>query len=867
MVAKTRKSAKNASAVPAARAIPFIKLVDANSGKYEICDEAVQILEEHDTPIGVISIVGKYRTGKSLFLNKCFLQSRGFHVGNTVNACTKGLWIYEVPIQGSRDGKTMPVFLMDTEGLGALDADSTHDVRIFAMALLLSSYFIYNSLNAIDENAVQNLSLVANVCKQIRLSADREATPEELGREVFPPLLWIVRDFTLQLVGENGEQISAEDYLKMALQDTSSHHTNSITNADDKNSVRQTLRACFPDRTCATLIRPANDEQELQKLDRPNSTLKPLFAQQLMYIRQYILSRIKPKKAANIPMTGRALVAYARSIVDSINQGSAPVIRDSWTMIAEIQCRDAYEAATSAYHEALSPMKSLYDSESKPTEQTVMQIWKSAHAAALEIFRERAVSSEFREAHIEKLRNFMQNDKARLMDELRRLSESAITGKIAEIDSAFLLDSEKNSVIHADTLDRLEREMMEIVASIIGDSSSGGNMCCAAKMILDRYHRKSWCWMRRLAETAKRMETSLQKYTEERDSWMTKLEEDRQLQREQASQEREKYTEMQQRLSELNDALTQSLADHEAELENLREAHQSQGEEMATLKAKLDEAENLLEEQKYAHEESVDDEANQELLDRVNDLARERDLLREREVSAQEGFLEQIRDMRRECDESIETAKQSYTQNLEESQDQFRRDLDKVQSQLNSLRSTLAERETQLGLSRERARTLEEQNKNVVQMTQRMLETSKQQWEQDSVQRNQELSTLHETRLREQLEWSTKIRESEKRSAKAAAQIEDFKRKLSQCQSEHEPEMKRLRSENMRMKHENAKLTTDKSWSEKEIQSKSSILTQLQDKYEKLLGQFHELQRSKELDMLKVTMDYEKKLASSNFKK
>jgi hypothetical protein len=835
------------------RAIPFIKLVDASNGRYEICDEAIDILEEYDTPIGVVSIVGKYRTGKSLFLNKCLLQSPGFHVGSTVHACTKGLWIYETPV---KNGKKCPVFVMDTEGLGALDADSTHDVRIFAMALLLSSFFIYNSLNAIDENAVQNLSLVVNVCKQIRLSADREATPEELGREVFPPLLWIVRDFTLQLVDENGDRMGPEDYLRMALQDTGN---------EDKNTVRKTLRACFPDRTCATLIRPANDEAELQKLDHPKATLKPLFAQQLTYIRDYIFSRVQPKKAANIPITGRALVAYARSIVESINKGSAPVIRDSWSMIAEIQCRDAYEAALGAYHSALQPMKEVL--ETKPTEASIVQIWKQAYAAGLELFRERAVSSEYREQWIEKLRTFMQQDKSRLMDELRRLSESAITGKIAEIDSAFLVDSEKGHVIQADTLDRLEREMMEIVSGIIGGGGGGGagdmNICCAARMILDRFHRKSWCWMRRLAETAKRMETSLQKYTEERESWMRKLEEDRQQQREQASQEREKYTEMQQRLSELNDTLTQNLADQEAELENLRETRQEHEQEVVSLKAKLAEAEQELVSREYRQDaDDTSAEVSSEYEQKLQEITQERDLLRKREISAQESFLDQIRSMRKECDESIESAKKSYQQNLREFQDQCRRDVEKIQSQLQSLRSTVQERETQLELARERARTLEEQNKNVVQMTQRMMETSKQQWEQDSMQRNQELSTLHETRLKEQLEWSGKIRESEKRAAKATAQVEEYKRKVSQCVAEHEPELKRFRSENMRMKHENAKLTTDKSWSEKELQTKTQLLTQVQAKYEKLLNEFHELQRSKELDMLKVTMQYEKQLAT-----
>ena len=44
--------------------------------------------------------------------------------------------------------------MIDSEGLGALDEDSTHDTRIFSLVILLSSCFIYNSVGNIDENAI-----------------------------------------------------------------------------------------------------------------------------------------------------------------------------------------------------------------------------------------------------------------------------------------------------------------------------------------------------------------------------------------------------------------------------------------------------------------------------------------------------------------------------------------------------------------------------------------------------------------------------------------------------------------------------------------------------------------------------------------
>lgn len=109
-------------------------------------------------PVGVIAVAGKYRTGKSFLLNRILLnkkQTGGFGVGPTINPCTKGLWIWNRPVEVDKpNGEKMKVLIIDSEGIGATDEDQNHDTRIFLLALLISSYFIYNSMGTIDENAL-----------------------------------------------------------------------------------------------------------------------------------------------------------------------------------------------------------------------------------------------------------------------------------------------------------------------------------------------------------------------------------------------------------------------------------------------------------------------------------------------------------------------------------------------------------------------------------------------------------------------------------------------------------------------------------------------------------------------------------------
>lgn len=72
---------------------------------------------------------------------------KGFSVGKTINACTKGLWIWSKPILGKNsEGKTIPVLLIDSEGFGSSDSDYGHDTKIFTLAVLLSRYDILNNL-------------------------------------------------------------------------------------------------------------------------------------------------------------------------------------------------------------------------------------------------------------------------------------------------------------------------------------------------------------------------------------------------------------------------------------------------------------------------------------------------------------------------------------------------------------------------------------------------------------------------------------------------------------------------------------------------------------------------------------------------
>lgn len=160
----------------------------------------------------------------------------------------------------------MDILLIDTEGFGGMDENVNHDSRIFLFSLLLSSFFIYNSQGNIDENALNSLSLIINLAKDIQITskAGNSNSSDERSEDPanhFPSFLWIIRDFALQIVDQQGNRISQKDYLEKALE-LQKGVSDSI---ESKNRIRRLMKHFFKDRDCTTLVRPVESEKDLQK--------------------------------------------------------------------------------------------------------------------------------------------------------------------------------------------------------------------------------------------------------------------------------------------------------------------------------------------------------------------------------------------------------------------------------------------------------------------------------------------------------------------------------------------------------------------------------------------------------------------------
>ena len=137
--------------------------------------------------------------------------------------------------------------------------------------MLLSSYFIYNSMGSIDEKAIQSLSLVVNLSKLLQKGNQKDM--KDIINS-FPSFMWLVRDFALQLVDSNQRPLQPQEYLDNALKLQQGNSELTVR----KNSVRKELVNFFRERDCFTLIRPVDDESKLQKMAKlQDHELRPQF--------------------------------------------------------------------------------------------------------------------------------------------------------------------------------------------------------------------------------------------------------------------------------------------------------------------------------------------------------------------------------------------------------------------------------------------------------------------------------------------------------------------------------------------------------------------------------------------------------------
>ncbi|XP_052035031.1 guanylate-binding protein 1-like isoform X9 [Apodemus sylvaticus] len=351
-----------------------------NSGEQLVVNqEALEILSSMEKPVVVVAIVGLYRTGKSYLMNKLAGKQKGFSLGSTVQSHTKGIWMWCLP-HPQKPERTL--VLLDTEGLEDVKkGDNQNDCWIFALAVLLSSTFIYNSIGTINQQAMDQLHYVTKLTDLIKSkSSPDQSDVDDSGNFVgfFPNFVWTLRDFSLDLE-EDGKSITPDEYLEssLALKKGTDENTKRF------NEPRLCIRKFFPKRKCFIFDRPA-DRKQLRELEfMREEELNKEFAEEFEKFSSYIYSDSGVKTlSGGIIINGRRLKSLVETYVNAISSGSLPCMESAVMTLAQIENSAAVQKAITHYEEQMNQKIQM------PTEtlQELLALHRTCESEATEIF-------------------------------------------------------------------------------------------------------------------------------------------------------------------------------------------------------------------------------------------------------------------------------------------------------------------------------------------------------------------------------------------------------------------------------------------------------------------------------------------------
>ncbi|XFF75941.1 hypothetical protein AB1E18_002160 [Capra hircus] len=362
-------------------------LIENINGQLLANSEALKILSAIGQPVVVVAIVGLYRTGKSYLMNKLAGKEKGFSLGSTVQSHTKGIWMWCVPHPEKPDHTLV---LLDTEGLGDVEkGDNQNDSWIFALAVLLSSTFVYNSIGTINQQAMDQLHYVTELTGLIRAksSPDKHEVQDSANFvSFFPDFVWTLRDFSLQLEAD-GQPITADEYLENSLKlkqgnDTKTKHF---------NEPRLCIRKFFPEKKCFIFDRPAHRKYLIHLEQLQEEDLNPEFREQVADFCFYILSHSKAKTlSGGITVNGPRLESLVLTYVNSISSGDLPCMESAVLALAEIENLAAVQKAIAHYDEQMGQKLKL------PTEtlQELLDLHRATEKKAIEVFMKHSFKDE-----------------------------------------------------------------------------------------------------------------------------------------------------------------------------------------------------------------------------------------------------------------------------------------------------------------------------------------------------------------------------------------------------------------------------------------------------------------------------------------
>ena len=399
-----------------------INLIEFTRNDFILNKDALNILNSIKEDLIIVAIVGKARTGKSYLMNLLLNNNNsqpgsGFQISSRLNSCTKGIWLWNTPRDTPHTPNTKIIFI-DSEGTNSTDLSTkTYDSKIFALIVLISSLFIYNTHGNIDERSIGDLALAAHISNTVATNVMEDK--EMMLNQLAPKFIWVLRDFVLDKIDpETGKEISSNEYLEICLR-------NKLLNKNgigmENNLIRENIIKYFKERECVTLPRPVDQEEDLHKLDEiPFDKLKPNFRSEFLNLKNKVYENSKVKRIGNKKINGPILVGLLTQFINSLNSKIIPNINTAIENIIINEIEKNYEKCKKIWKQNYSKINSNESYNIKEI-YNIKYFVKNEYNMVINENKEIKYSKKFLELY--------QNNKIKLEEEIKNDINKLISNK------------------------------------------------------------------------------------------------------------------------------------------------------------------------------------------------------------------------------------------------------------------------------------------------------------------------------------------------------------------------------------------------------------------------------------------------------
>jgi hypothetical protein len=170
-----------------------VKLIKVKGpGELEVTTTGIQLLQSFSNPVGIISVIGHSKVGKSYLANKIIGTQGGFETDHT----TKGIWIWSEPIKvtlkdESGSEKEGEILVVDCQTVLSLQADSRKTaIEVLALINLLSSHLVLLTNSPITPDCLSEVDVLNEVYSSIQIKKGQDSRNNIYN--YLPKLTWVV---------------------------------------------------------------------------------------------------------------------------------------------------------------------------------------------------------------------------------------------------------------------------------------------------------------------------------------------------------------------------------------------------------------------------------------------------------------------------------------------------------------------------------------------------------------------------------------------------------------------------------------------------------------------------------------------------